>query len=627
MLKRKMRFLGLLLWLAAVPIALAGEGDDAYRQAADHYYSFIKSPDKKALHSNWDRLIEEFQSVAESYPESRKADDAWYMVGKLSMDCHKLSGVSSDLESALSAFGVLVEKYSDSTLADDAQYFRGEIYLKLGDVGSARKEFELCLEKFRGGDMVRGARHRITEIDAGKYGSIKKAQSPEQETLQEPAAPEAVAEAEKAGGTTQQDSKADESDIMAEPGESSSIPPGSSSVRHLRYFSGPDYTRIVVDLDKDIRFLPPHMLRPDPNLGTPPRLYVDFTEAILAEELKAETTRKGTFYEVPISDGLLRRARAGQYQTDVVRVVLDIQSIDRYHYFILPPGEEGTKRFVMDVFGSPDKKVAKKDTGAKGHPPPQQPKGPVSVSPGRPLKHGPYKKTAPVIAVDAGHGGKDPGAVGPHGTREKDIALRIAIRLKRELEKEMPEARVILTRTRDEYLTLVERTAKANAADADIFLSIHCNASPNTRAYGMETYYLDNTTDRATLKLAARENFVSEKVMVDSGDLTNQILADLTNTSKVEESIPLAFHIQKSMVKELGARYSYIRDLGVKKGPFWVLTGARMACVLIETSFISCSREEKRLRSDDYQQALATAIARGTRNYLEEFPPLSMPSD
>jgi TolA-binding protein len=151
----------LLVFAAAIPCAGADEGERLYRKAADHYYSFIKSSNEKAFHSNWDKLIREFQDVAEAYPGSHKADDAWYMAGKLCMDCYRFSGDRADLEFALNAFAMLVERYPESTLADDAQYFRGEIYLKLGDIEAARQEYELVISKFRRGDMVRNAHGRL----------------------------------------------------------------------------------------------------------------------------------------------------------------------------------------------------------------------------------------------------------------------------------------------------------------------------------------------------------------------------------------------------------------------------------------------------------------------------------
>ncbi len=622
MRKRIMRVCVLFLVFAAtVPCASADEGEKLYRKAADHYYSFIKSPNEKAFHSNWDMLIREFQKVAEEYPESHKADDAWYMVGKLSMDCYRLSGNRADLESALNAFAILAERYPESTLADDAGYSRGEIYLKLGNIQRARREYELVVRKYRRSDMVRKAHSRLSEIDSGKYASKQK--SGEAEAEPSPPLKELTVTDNVKSSTEKK-----LTETRPEPGsghpEPSEKPSGKAQVRRLRYYSGPDYTRVVIDLDQNLDFLPPHLLRKDPSIGAPPRLYVDFPGAILGQEIKAETRRKDAYYELPISDGLLRRARVGQFQEDVVRVVLDIERIDRYHFFTLP-GEAGSQRFVIDVFGSPLKsRTQGKTPGVVASPKPTAPKGPVSVSPPLRSQTRPARKKAWIIVVDPGHGGKDPGAVGQHNIREKDIALRISLKLKRELEKQIPGVKVILTRSRDEYLTLVERTAKANAADADLFLSIHCNASPNRKAYGIETYYLDNTTDRAALKLAARENFVSEQAIADDRDLTNQILADLLTNSKVEGSIPLAGYIQESLIKDLSKKYSSINDLGVKKAPFWVLTGATMPCVLIETSFISHQREEKRLASNSYQEALAMAIARGTKSYLKESPPFSL---
>ncbi len=187
------------------------------------------------------------------------------------------------------------------------------------------------------------------------------------------------------------------------------------------------------------------------------------------------------------------------------------------------------------------------------------------------------------------------------------------------MEARRPDVEVRLTRTDDRYLTLVERTAMANTMGADLFISIHCNAARNSSARGIETYYLDNTTDRASLKLAAKENFVTEKKMRETKDTTNLILADMITNSKVEDSVPLARYLQKAMISRISKKYPDTRDKGVKKAPFWVLTGATMPSVLLEVNFLSNPTEERRLRSSRYQQEVATSISFGMTDYLDNY--------
>jgi N-acetylmuramoyl-L-alanine amidase len=216
------------------------------------------------------------------------------------------------------------------------------------------------------------------------------------------------------------------------------------------------------------------------------------------------------------------------------------------------------------------------------------------------------------VVIDPGHGGSDPGAIGPTGLQEKDVTLKVAKRVAARLEKELG-LNVVLTRDRDKTLSLEERAAIANDARADLFVSVHVNASPNRKAYGIETFYLNTTDDRYAIRLAARENAGSEKSI---GDL-QFILADLVTKSNVDDSRRLARAVQSGMVAQTGKRYSDVKDLGLKSALFYVLIGVRMPSVLVETSFISNRREEKRLRQDAYLDALADGIVRGVREFTE----------
>jgi N-acetylmuramoyl-L-alanine amidase len=217
------------------------------------------------------------------------------------------------------------------------------------------------------------------------------------------------------------------------------------------------------------------------------------------------------------------------------------------------------------------------------------------------------------VVIDPGHGGKDPGAVGPNGVREKDVALAIAKKLQKKLREEL-KLEAILTRKSDIFLPLEERTALANTQKADLFVSIHTNAHKNRRVYGMSTYILNVATDAEAARLAAFENAVSAKRISD----LEKILNDLMLNSKINESSRLADDVQQGLLKRLPKNYSRVKDLGVKQAPFYVLIGAQMPSIMVEASFITNKREEKRLASSAYQDAVAEGILAGIRSYIKQ---------
>ncbi len=216
------------------------------------------------------------------------------------------------------------------------------------------------------------------------------------------------------------------------------------------------------------------------------------------------------------------------------------------------------------------------------------------------------------IVLDPGHGGNDPGAQGVDGVLEKDVTLAIAKKLKRRLEDGL-HAEVVLTRTSDVTRTLAERTAFANARGADLFISIHTNADVAGRLHGIETYTLNNSNDRATIRLAKMEN--GPGFRTPRGSLSF-ILSDLVQSGKEEESNALAERLQYRMLSRLRNRYPDVRDLGVKRGPFYVLVGAYMPCVLVETSFLSHPVEGRRLATEDYQAEVVEGLYLGVADFF-----------
>ncbi|MFZ5467867.1 MAG: N-acetylmuramoyl-L-alanine amidase [Myxococcota bacterium] len=214
------------------------------------------------------------------------------------------------------------------------------------------------------------------------------------------------------------------------------------------------------------------------------------------------------------------------------------------------------------------------------------------------------------VVIDAGHGGHDTGAIGPSGVQEKDVALEISKKVAARLTEVGLE--VVLTREDDTFLKLEERAQLANQARGDLFISVHCNSAPSKKLRGVETYSLNIASDRYSLRLAARENASTEKGINDLA----LILADLATKANTEESARLAAKVQRGLVSALSAKHKGIKDLGTKEALFYVLLGAKMPAILVETSFLSNPVEEKLLGSSRYQEDVATAIAEGVREFL-----------
>jgi N-acetylmuramoyl-L-alanine amidase len=222
----------------------------------------------------------------------------------------------------------------------------------------------------------------------------------------------------------------------------------------------------------------------------------------------------------------------------------------------------------------------------------------------------------PLVMIDPGHGGYDPGTSSASGTQEKDLALAIARRLEHALSER--GLRAEMTRTSDVFVPLSERTAIANRAGADLFVSIHLNWSPNSMTSGIEVYYLNNTTDRATIRLAQMENAGAPATYgAGTGPNLNYILTDLRQQYKANEAASLARMIDEQAVATLDAGLgTNVNALGAKMGPFYVLVGAHMPAVLVETGFLSNSGEAQRLASASYQEVLADGIATAITHYF-----------
>lgn len=365
------------------------------------------------------------------------------------------------------------------------------------------------------------------------------------------------------------------------------VPSASDKARvsAVRYLSSPSYTRVMLELSQNVRF-ETHRLKEEASKGLPPRIYIDIFGAQLAVDSKEP---------VRVEDGLLRQVRVAQFSQDVVRVVLDMTSLRNHKVFLLPD----PYRLVIDIQGQNAPEPAVSLTKAKSTVP--------AVKATAPAGPGIHK-----IVLDPGHGGRDPGAIGSGGIAEKDLVLSVARKLAKKLREEMG-IEVVLTRKDDSFVPLEDRTAIANAQNADLFVSLHMNASPNSDARGLETYYLDNTSDEASIRLAARENGTSRNKVSD----LQFILSDMTQNMKLEDSITLAHRLQGSLVNTMARKMADVRDLGVKKALFYVLVGARMPSVLVEMFFITNKIEGRAMTRDEYQNAVVDSLYEGIQKYKQ----------
>jgi N-acetylmuramoyl-L-alanine amidase len=368
-----------------------------------------------------------------------------------------------------------------------------------------------------------------------------------------------------------------------------------ATLNDVRPLAGNNTTLIIVELSDIVDF----KVRRAParrHLGVPERVQIDLQQTRLRANLSPPAS---------LSLGPVKRVRAAQPSSNSTRILIDIE--DNAEFGAVPMTDPF--RLVINVH-----RPAAAELPAEIVLRPAPPRAAERTDKPPPVLRAPPRFK---IVLDPGHGGSDPGAVGIGGVSEKDIVLKIAQELARRLNAR-PEFDVVLTRDDDATVPLEERTARANLEEADLFVSIHANASESGNSAGTETYYLNNTKDRATLRLAEMENGL--RSVVGRGgphDDARLILSSLVQNYKVEESLMLAENVQGALVAALKDAGASPRDLGVKRGPFYVLVGAGMPCILVEVSFITHQREGRLLSEAWYQRAIARGLLRGIERFAE----------
>jgi N-acetylmuramoyl-L-alanine amidase len=359
--------------------------------------------------------------------------------------------------------------------------------------------------------------------------------------------------------------------------------PGMGDVSEVRTWSYPDYTRVVVELTQPVE-AEARRLAANATAERPERLYLDLPNIWVGRRFDTG---------IPVGDGLLSAVRLGQNTLENSRVVIDLQRYARHRVLIL----QNPHRVVVDVYGSRAE--------------PEEMRWPVTEAmPRKPSQRlsMPLRRVQTVV-VDPGHGGTDPGAIGLGGIREKDVNLRISKLLTAGLERR--GFRVVQTRVDDRSLDLEARTAIAEAAGGDLFVSLHANSAPRHKTRGIEIYYLDEGYERHSLSVAARENGVQRSEM----DSLQKTLARMRASEASDHSARLANSVHEAVFRSSARRGPKAVDLGVKRAPFYVLFLASMPSILVETGFLTNRQDVRLLESDDFLAGLADQIAEGLLHY------------
>jgi N-acetylmuramoyl-L-alanine amidase len=734
--------------IAATPANASARHSDSW--AREHFAAAERLREALNGRPSADRTRRDYQRVLNAYrvvyrgaPTSAKADPSVVAVAETLVEMGHRFDDNKILHEAIGEYKFLRREYPGSKYRFEALFTIGEIYQDdLNDPQSARAAFQEFLHRYPHNRLAGDARDAIAALEkpasqktsgTRKLADNKTAAKVGNET-------DSDAESGNSKNAKNELPENDESANKDESVENESLPAPAGHlprVTSIRHWSTPDYTRVAIDLESDVKFS-------SQRIANPARIYFDLPETRLASTLVGKT--------FDVDDGFLKKVRVAQFAPRRTRIVLEVDNLSDYDAFLLP----NPSRLIIDIHGknfrarqqkqgeatedesaslgkvasnsennSNDEDNDNDDTAEKTPVPSDDGastgtarpavavRTPVSSPPlsaGKPQTNTVVKRiveaddddeesvpvtttkpkvralpsaapdkreplnlasdseelessttetnhddsdgprhansaqvpgspkpvasdldirvASPTIAgersliralglkigkivIDAGHGGHDTGTIGPNGLEEKDLVLDVGRRLGRLLETRLG-AEVVYTRKDDTFIPLETRTAIANQARADLFVSIHANSSHDPAARGVETYYLNFTSSPDALEVAARENAVSEASIYELQDLVKKIALK----EKIEESREFAWDVQESLHSSLAAKAPAIRDRGVKKAPFIVLIGANMPSILAEISFVSNPTDEHRLSTGEYRERIAESLYHGIAKYV-----------
>lgn len=649
-------------------------------------------PEAQRTKADYKRVLDAYRRVYYVAPTSNRADESALAVADLLLEYGRRFDDPKSAESAIKQYEFLRREYPGSRHRIEALFTIAEVYRDdLDDAEQAKATFADVAKKYPGTELGKQAQDALADMAKEEKDAKETKSAAKKKPAQPVAGATKVGQLPAAKNTPApvDDAKSEETAIVAAQDEQPKVAPAAVEVKRtrlplvtsIRQWATPDYTRVAIDLEDEVKYEAGRVPSPD-------RIFFDLHNTKLAPELVGKTFEVG-------GDGLLRKIRVAQFNLEMTRVVLEVDSLAEYSAFLLP----NPYRLIIDIHGKQQAKTAVADATSQVRSTPAEDakKPPVYIGSGKsapPKTDDPTRelaesnapitrelaKAAPAdvrattqptssptvevvapratksargkgkakndetqtanvaptgkeaepltsgdrsliralglkigrIVVDAGHGGHDTGTIGPNGLQEKDLVLDVAQRLGTLLQDKLG-AEVVYTRDDDTFIPLETRTATANKREADLFISIHANSSRDPKARGVETYYLNFTSDAEALDVAARENAVSEKSVFELQDLVKKIALK----EKIEESREFAADVQKALYSGLAAKNAGLRNRGVKKAPFVVLIGANMPSILAEISFVSNPADERKLKTAAYRQRIAESLFKGVSKYAD----------
>ena len=542
------------------------EAEEAYQQARRSYYALKDDASRRKLRHHWLNVVHRFEAVATRFPKSDRAPDALFTAGDLLQELSRISFVDEDLQSAISDYSKLVEAHPKHRLADDAALALARIHVnRLDKPEAARKVLNESLATNPKGDQAKELKSLLASLPPPS-------KTPPPKPTVKP------------------------------------LPPVVKSTPDTAVAAAPSSSPLVDAISKLAREPSPVLPRLDPNV--PASGSETSTKDSSANIVDAPTVADRAV------DAKAPEAMASSHGTSKPEVRVEVPAV-----------ASKAPAPVVDSAPVAPKPAAPVVLASKQETKPEAPR-PVTAPVDAQVAQARLKAVAKQsrhaeltlaeqlglkvrrVVIDPGHGGHDSGAVGKAGTKEKEVALAISKKVADGLREKGLE--VVLTRDDDTFIRLEDRAKLANEAHGDLFISVHCNSAATHKLRGIETYTLNTSADRYSIRLAARENASSEKGISD----LQFILADLATKANTEESSRLANAVQHNLVTGLSGQYDGIKDLGHKEALFYVLLGARMPAILVETSFLSHSEDEKRLASERYQDEVAKSIVLGVEEFL-----------
>jgi N-acetylmuramoyl-L-alanine amidase len=584
------------------------------------------------------RTLGDYRQVVSSYrrvylitPRANEVPEALIAIAQLYTEMGERFG-RNYYQHAADSYRFLLREYPASRHAADAMLVCAKLQRdQLADYAGATQTYKDFLKRFPRSPRKREAQEGVAELALLENNSKP---APDKDKAASDAA------------TAEVVFPRDESSDALPSSSAIPHPAGIPRLRRIRSAVTEDATRITIDLEDVVHYNSGRLENPD-------RIFFDLREARLTSEVAREVTRENA----NVDGDVLTAIRVAQNHAGVVRIVLNVNRVKEYVASISP----NPPQLLIDLYRKQPPpailKIARASHNSSNIHETADLRGPeagniepdgdgksdtlvrpsqsaatfkVSKSTSKPDLDQPALAPQPThdgqstltralglkigrIVIDAGHGGHDTGTIGPTGLMEKDLCLDVALRLGKIIKQRLPGAEVVFTRSDDSFIPLEERTAIANEAHADLFISIHANSSQDHGARGIETYYLNLKGSPEAMEVAARENAVANVGIHDLEDLVKKI----ARNEKIDESREFAEDIQASLSQRVQKANKTVKNRGVRKAPFVVLIGADMPSILTEISFLSNPADEQLLKQPENRQRVAEGLYQGVASYLQ----------